>query len=206
MRKKITFVASVMVFALAAGVTGCAMHITMNPTSAAELPNKHIPCKVTLVIDSEFQNYHWQGFSGAELRGLYYDLGSASKNLFLEAFRLASDGVTVVESKPTYPVPGHSDVVLVVHPRITGFSEKHSLWIRNTDYYAEITYHVTVYGKTGKILLEKNYYAKGVAMGSTDVYRNYAAPAEKAMAQAIVTIIDDMRKMVSLQNSDYKVR
>lgn len=206
MRKIITFVASVMVFALAMGVMGCAMHITMNPTSSVELPNKHIPCKIILFIDSEFQNYHWQGFSGAELRGLDYDLGSTSKNLFLEAFRLASDGVKVVESKPTYPVPGHSDVVLVVHPRISGFSEKHSLWIRNADYYAEITYHITVYGKTGNILLEKDYCAKGVEMGSIDVYRNYAAPAEKAMAQAIVTIIDDISKLVSPQNSDYKVR
>jgi hypothetical protein len=57
------------------------MHITMNPTSAVELTKKPIPGKITLLIDSEFQNYHWQGFSGAELRGLDYDLGSASKNL-----------------------------------------------------------------------------------------------------------------------------
>lgn len=206
MRKIITVVASVMVFALAWGVTGCTMHITMNPTSTVELPNKHIPCRVILFIDSEFQNYHWQGFSGAELRGLDYDLGSASKNLFLEAFRLASDGVKIVETKPTYPVLGHSDVVLVVHPSISGFSEKHSLLIRNADYYAEITYHVTVYGKTGNILIEKDYYAKGIEMGSIDIYRNHAAPAEKAMAQAIVTIIDDISRLVSSMNSDYKLR
>lgn len=206
MSRAIRFVVTVMIVALATGVTGCTMHITMNPTSAVELTKKPIPGKITLLIDSEFQNYHWQGFSGAELRGLDYDLGSASKNLFIEVFRQASDGVTVVESMPTYPVPGRSGVVMVVHPRIGRFSEQHSLFIRNADYYAEITYHVTVYDKTGKIVLEKDFCAKGVEMGSIDLYRNYAAPAEKAMARAIVTIIDDISKLVSPQDADHKVQ
>jgi hypothetical protein len=196
MRRIITFVAAVMIFALAAGITGCGpMHLTMNPTSAVDLANKHIPCKIILFLDSEFQNYHWEGFSDAELRGLDYDLGSASKNLFVRAFTLASDGVTVVGSMPAYPVPGPNGIVLVVHPRIGRFSEKHSTFIRNANYYAEITYHVTIYDKTGKIVLEHDYSASGVEMGSIDVYRNYAAPAEKAMAQAIVTIIDDISKL-----------
>jgi hypothetical protein len=196
MRRIITFVAAVMIFALAAGVTGCGpMHLTMNPTSAVDLANKHIPCKIILFLDSEFQNYHWEGFSDAELRGLDYDLGSASKNLFVRAFTLASDGVTLVESMPTYPIPGPNDIVLVVHPRIGRFSEKHNLFIRNADYYAEITYHVTIYDKTGKIVLENDYTARGVQMGTINVPRNYAAPAEKAMAQAIMTIIDDISKL-----------
>jgi hypothetical protein len=193
MKRKITFVVAVMVVALVAGVTGCGpLHIAMNPSSEFELEKKHIPCKITLFMDSEFQNYHWQGFSDAELRGLDYDLGSASKNLFLDAFKRVSDGVTLAESRPKYPV---NDLVLVVHPRIGGFSEKHSLWIRNADYHAEITYHVTVYDKTGKIVLDNDYTARGVQMGTINVSRNYAAPAEKAMAQAIMTIIDDISKL-----------
>ena len=203
MRRTITFVAAIMVVTLGASVTGCTMHIAMNPASAVELANKNIPCKITLLMDNETQNYHWQGFSDAELRGLDYDLGSASRNLFLDAFKRASEGVTLVESRPTYPL---NDLVLVVHPRISRFSEKHSLWIRNANYYAEITYHITVYDKTGKIILEKDYSAKGVEFGSIDLYRNYAAPAEKAMAQAIENIIDDISKLWSSQNLENKAR
>jgi hypothetical protein len=198
MRRIITFAAAVIIFALAGGVTGCGpMHLTMNPTAAVDLADKHIPCKITLFLDSEFQNYHWEGFSGAELRALDYDLGSASKNLFIRAFTLASDGVTIVGSRPTYPIPGHSNMVLVVHPSIGRFSEEHNTFKRNANYYAEITYHVIVYDKTGQIVLENDYTARGVEMGSTNLYRNYAAPAEKAMTQAIVKIIDDLSKLQS---------
>lgn len=154
-------------------------------------------------MDNEFQNYHWQGFSDAELRGLDYDLGSASRNLFLDALKRVSDGVILVESSPIYPL---NDIVLVVHPRISRFSEKHSMLIRNANYYAEITYSVTVYDKTGKIILEKDYLAKGVEFGSIDVYRNYATPAEKAMAQAIENIIDDISKLGASQNLENKAR
>ena len=204
MKREVTFVVTAMVFALVAGVTGCGpLHITMNPSSEFELEKRHIPFNVTLFIDHDFQNYHWQGFSDAELRGLDYDLGAASKNLFLDAFKRVSDGVTLVESRPTYPV---NDLVLVVHPRIGGFSEKHSLWIRNADYHAEITYHVTAYDQTGKIVLENDYTARGVQMGTMNVPRNYAAPAEKAMAQAITKIIDDISKLGVSQNLDYETR
>ncbi|MEW6670990.1 MAG: hypothetical protein AB1427_04760 [Thermodesulfobacteriota bacterium] len=197
MSKTVTVVAAFMVAALAAGVTGCAsLHITMNPeVSESELATKHIPYHIILVIDSELESYHWQGFSDAELRNVDYDLGSASKDLFLKAFMLASKGVTLVKSRPTYSDAGRNDIVLVVHPRIGGFSEKHSLWIRNADYLAEIIYHVTVYDKTGKVLLEKVYSSRGVAMGSTNLYSNYGAPVERAMEQAIVAIIDDINKL-----------
>lgn len=196
MKKIILFMSAVMVVALAVGATGCTMHITMNPdVSAAGLAGKRIPGEITLFADSEFENYHWHGFSDAELSKLDYELGFASKNLFFEAFKIASNGVTVVESMPTYTDSGRNDLVLVVHPAIAGFNEKHSLWIRNADYYAEITYHVTVYDKAGKIVLENDYSARGVAMGGANVSRNYAAPAEKAMEQAIVTIIDDIKKL-----------
>lgn len=204
MKRIITFVVVVMFVALAAGVTGCGpLHITMNPLSEFELEKKHIPCKIILFIDRAFQNYHWEGFSNAEVRGLDYDLGSASKNLFGDAFKRVSDGVTLVEYMPSYPL---NDFVLIVHPRIGGFNEKHNLFKRNADYYAEITYHVTVYDKIGKIILENDYTARGVQMGTIDVHRNHAAPAEKAMVQAITMIIDDLSKRVSLQNSDCKAR
>jgi hypothetical protein len=203
MRRAITFVAAIIVLAVAAGVTGCTMHITMNPSSAAELANKNIPHKIILFIDNEFRDYHWQGFSDAELRGLDYDLGSASRNLFLDAFKRTSESVTLVESRPIYPL---NDLVLVVHPHINSFGEKHSLWIRNANYYAEITYHVTAYDKTGKIILEKDYSAKGVEFGTIDLYRNYATPAEKAMAHAIENIIDDISNLVSSQNLENKAR
>jgi len=197
MNKITTFLVAATFLALAAaGLTGCGpMHIAMNPTSELDLANRHIPCKITLFLDSEFQNYHWEGFSSAEVRGLDYGLGSASKNLFVRAFTLASDGFTLVESRPLFPLSNPDGIILVVHPRIGRFSETHNTFIRNANYYAEITYHVTVYDQAGKTVLENDYPARGVAMGSVDVYRNYAAPAEKAMAQAIVTIIDDISRL-----------
>lgn len=194
MNRIIRFMAAITVLAWAAGLTGCTMHVTMNPSSAAEFPNKAIPCKVVLYIDKAFRNYHWEGFSAAELSSLDYDLGSASRNLFMDAFKRASYSVAVVESMPAYPL---NDPVLVVHPAISGFNESHSLFIRNANYYAEITYHIRVYDKAGKMILEKDYSARGAEMGRTDAYRNYAAPAEKAMAQAIGDIIDDMSRNIN---------
>jgi len=193
----ISFIFVVILTALTAGVSGCTMTITMNPSVLViDEVKKNIPGKVTLFMDREFQNYHWQGFSGAELSGLDYALGQASKNLFLDAFRRAADGVTLVETMPA-PEPAGSGIVLVVRPVIGGFSEDHSVWIRNANYYAEITYHVIVYDRKGKIVLEKDYTAQGVAMGSIDVHRNHAAPAEKAMAAAVMKIIDDVSKLAS---------
>ncbi len=204
--KKTNVIAAVLFIALALGVSGCTLHLSMNPTSALDLGKKHIPCKIILLVDSDFQNYHWEGFSDAELQGLDYDLGSASKNLFVRAFTVASEGVTVVGAKPAFPVRGGSGIVLVVHPRIDKFSEKHNFFIRNADYYAEITYHVTVYDKTGKIVLENDYRAQGAEMGGIDLHRNYAAPAEIAMAQAVVSIIDAISKLGILQNSADQAR
>jgi len=184
---------------LVLGATGCStMRITMNPkTPANELAGKNIPFKVALLIDSEFANYHWFGKSGAEMSKLDYDLGSASKSLFLEAFMLVSKGVILVDSKPPYSDPSRSDIVAVVQPRITRFSERHSAMLRVANYYSEITYHVTVYDKTGKSILDKDYPAKGVARGHATLSpgSNYGAPAEKAMAQALVAIIDDISKL-----------
>ena len=188
--------ATIMVVTLVACTTGCTMHITMRPeVSSDKLTNRLIPCKIVLFIDSEFKNYHWHGFSDAELRSLDYDLGSASKDLFLDALTRVSNEVTLVESRPTYADLVHEGIILVVHPSIVGFRETHSLWIRNADYYAEITYHVTAFDKSDKIILENDYSAEGVAMGGTNLYLNYAAPAERAMEQVIMTIIDEISKL-----------
>lgn len=200
MNKAKTFAVTWMFAALAAAVSGCGpMHIAMNPASALDPAGRHVPCKITLLLDREFQNYHWEGFSRADLRGLDYDLGSASKNLFIRAFTLASDGVTVVESRPSFPVLDTAGIVLVVHPRISGFAEKHNAFKRNADYYAEITYQIKVYDKTGRVVLENDYTAGSAQMGGIDVYRNHAAPAEKAMAQAVMKIIDDIGRLTLLQ-------
>lgn len=186
---------------LTACLTGCATRISMNPSSMLELPRQHLPCTIVLFMDQEFHTYRWQKFSAAELSTLSYDLGSASKNIFLEAFKQMSDDLTIVESPPAYPLSGRHRVVLVIEPRISAFDEKHSPFIRNADYRADITYRVTACDKTGKVILEKDYFAQGVAMGSTDVYRNFAAPVEKAMAQAVAAIIEDIRRLVLSQNA-----
>jgi len=58
---------------------------------------------------------------------------------------------------------------------------------------------LTLYDKTGKIVLEKDYSARGAEMGNIDVYRNHAAPAEKAMAQAVLKIMDDISRLAILK-------
>ncbi|HLZ17976.1 MAG TPA: hypothetical protein VKO67_00110 [Smithellaceae bacterium] len=201
MKKAITLAVGVIVAALAVSFTGCTMHITMNPSSVSDMEYGRIPGRIILFMDSEFRNYHWQGFSDAELKGLDYDLGSASRNHFYDAFRRASDQVTVVEKLPAFPVAAQDGMVLVVQPRIGGFSEKHNLFIRNADYDATITYHVIVYDKAGRIILEKDYTATGSETGGMDVYRNYAAPAEIAMARTVKTILADISKLASMQKA-----
>lgn len=176
--------------ALLAGLTGCSLNLAMSPlVSSAELGGRQLPYKVALVLDDEFKSYRWHGFSGAEMAKLHYDLGSASKDLFLMAFGLVADEVVLVEIPPPYSEPERSAIAIAVRPRIAGFSERHSLWIRNADYYAEITYHVTVYDHSGRTILDQDFSAEGVAMGWSDLNRNYEAPVEKAMEQAIGKIV-----------------
>jgi len=189
----------VTVAALVLGATGCStMRITMSPKApAAELANKRIPLTVGLLMDSEFVNYHWYGTSGAEMSKLDYDLGTASKSVFLETFMLVSKAVRLVDAKPPYADPGLNDVVIVVKPTIAGFSEEHSAWLRVVNYYSEITYHVSVYDKTGKVVLDKDYKVKGVARGQATVSpgSNYAAPAADAMSKALVEIVGDISQL-----------
>lgn len=182
--------------ALFAGLSGCSLNLTMSPmVSSAELGGRQIPHKIALLLDDEFASYQWHGFSDAEMAKLHYDLGRASKDLFLMAFRLAADEVVLVETRPPFPEPDRHDIAIVVQPRIAGFSERHSLWIRNANYYAEITYHVTVYDQSGRTILDQDYSAEGAAMGWTDLNRNYEAPVEKAMEQVIVKIVDDVSRL-----------
>lgn len=207
MNRTIPFVAFVIFAALASGVMGCSpLRISMNPTATMEPAARHIPCTIILFLDNDFRHYRWEGFSKAELRGLSYDLGSASMNLFVRAFTQAADHVAVVTGRPEFPLSAGGDIVLVVYPRIGAFSEEHHAFIRNADYVAEITYRVTIYDKTGRIVLENDYRARAAQMGDADVYRNFAAPAEKAMAKAALRIIDDIGKLQPLRNPDDQAR
>lgn len=200
MKKAITLAVAALVVTLASCFTGCTMHITMNPSSVSDMEYGRIPGKTILVMDKEFTNYRWEGFSSAELRGLNYDLGTASKNLFHDAFRRASKEVVITENKPAFPITDSENIILVVQPRIVGFSEKNNPFIRNTDYQATITYHIIVYDKTGKIILEKDYTETGAEMGTIDIYRNYAAPAEKAMARTLKVMMTDINKLAVSAN------
>ena len=198
MKRAVTLACAVSVAALALCFTGCTLHITMNPSSATDMEYGRIQGQIILVMDSEFTKYHWEGFSVGELRGLDYDLGGASKNLFSDAFRRTSASVSVVETRPAFPITGSEGIILVVQPRIGGFSEKNNPFIRNANYYVTITYHVIVCDKIGKVLLQKDYTETGVEMGTIDLYRNYAAPAETAMARAVRAMIADIGKLASV--------
>jgi hypothetical protein len=186
-----------------AGLTLCSMgcstmRISMNPkVQPADLANRHIPYKVALLMDNEFQNYHYFGTSGAEMSKLDYDLGSASKSVFMEAFMVVSKAVTFVEARPPYADPNRSDIAIVIQPRITGFNESHSAFLRLADYHANISYHVWVYDKTGRTVLDKDYSTFGVVQGQATQSpgSNYAAPAEVAMSQAVVALIDDIIRL-----------
>lgn len=175
---------------------GCTtMKVSMNPkVPAEELATKRIPVKVGLYMDTEFINYHWQGTSNAEMSKLDYDLGSASKSLFLETFMRVSKSMMLVDKKPPYAPQEQIDVSIVIEPHIALFSEDHSAILRIADYTAHIEYKVIVYDKQGNILLDKTYKADGVAKGQATVSpsSNYAAPAEIAMAKIVVMIVDDL--------------
>lgn len=179
------------------GLTGCStMYVKMTPKApAGELAGKKLPVKVGLLMDGEFQNYHWKGMSKAEMSKLDYDLGSASRGLFLESFMLVSDGIALVDAMPPYSDADKKDVAIVVSPKIASFSEKHNPMVRIANYHAEITYHVTVYDSAGKVLLDKDYSGQGDVKGVATISpaSNYAAPAEVAMGNAIVAIVKDIR-------------
>lgn len=197
--QKLSYTFYVVIAVVVFFLDGCTtIRVTMNPKAPSdELIGGKIPVKVALYMDTEFQNYHWHGQSNAEMSKLNYDLGSASKSLFLESFMLVSKAVVLVNSAPPYSDVDKSDISVVVRPRIVSFSEKHSPVLRIADYHAEITYHVTVYGKNGKVIIEKDYNAIGVVAGNATVSpgSNYAAPAEKAMSNAVVKIIKDISNL-----------
>lgn len=185
-------------------LTGCStMYIKMTPrVPSAKLAGKKIPVKVGLLMDTEFQGYHWYGRTDAELWSkLDYDLGSASKRLFTESFMLVSKAVVLVDTRPPYSDPDKQDIAVVVKPKIAAFSEKHSLWWRHVDYHADITYHITIYGSNGEVLLDRDYSAPGVVRGVQTSgpgdlpVDNYAAPAIMAMEIAVVNIIEDICKL-----------
>ena len=90
--KSIERIVAIMLLGCVVCLTGCStMYVKMTPNApAADLAGEKIPLRVGLLMDGEFQNHHWKGMSKAEMSKLDYDLGSASKGLFLESFMLVS--------------------------------------------------------------------------------------------------------------------
>jgi len=199
MKRRDILTVVILVFLTTVVLAGCTtMKISMNPkVPIEELTSKRIPIKVGLYMDTEFQGYHWKGTSGAEMSKLDYDLGSASKSLFLETFMRVSKSVVLVDRKPPYASQDGIDVTIVIEPHITKFSERHSAILRVADYSAQIEYKVIVYDRKGNVLLDRIYQADGVVRGRAthSPGSNYAAPAEIAMAKAIVMVVDDISKL-----------
>lgn len=197
--KSIERIVAVVLLSCVVCLTGCStMYIKMTPKApTADLAEKKIPVRIGLLMDGEFQNYHWKGMSKAEMSKLDYDLGSASKGLFLESFMLVSDAVTLVDATPPYSDADKKNIAIVVKPNIASFREKHHPMLRIANYHAEITYHVTVYDSRGKVLLDKDYVGHGDVKGVRTISpaSNYAAPAEEAMGAVVVAIVKDIREL-----------
>jgi len=176
-------------------LSGCAMHIKMNQSlNEVNIGDKHINARVGLFLDNTFSDYHWHGNNVAEMSKMDYELGAASKNLFLEAFMRLCTSVTLVNAEPPYVEPDKKDITIVVKPAIIGFSEDHSAILRVANYTASITYHVKVTGAQGETLIDRDYTGTGVAKGEATYSpaSNYAAAAEKAMTAALSAIIGDI--------------
>lgn len=179
-------------------LSGCAMHVKMNPILAqVNIQDKHINAKVGLYLDETFSNYHWQGNNVAEMSKMDYELGAASKSLFLEAFLRVAASVVLVNGDPPYAEAEKKDIAIVVRPAIVRFAEDHSAILRIANYTATITYHVTVRDATGAVLLDRDFAATGVAKGEATYSpaSNYAAAAEKAMTTALSEIIEAVAKL-----------
>jgi len=179
------------------GLSGCStMKIAMNPKVPADITTR-LPYGVGLYLTPEFERYHWHGTSKAEGRGLDYDLGSASKALFLETFLRLARGAMLVGRKPPDDNPGEPAAAIVIEPKIVGFGEEHSAFWRIAAYTAHIEYRTVVYDRTGAVLLDKVYRGDGEARGARtlDPTGNYAAPADIAMSRAIAALFRDLTQL-----------
>lgn len=179
-------------------LSGCGtIQVSMSPLiSNAELGGRSIPARVGLLMDSEFANLHWHGFTGAEMAKLDYDLGSASRDILRDTLTRVATGVELVEKRPPYAANGQHDLALVVEPHFVQFAEGHSLWIRNGDFTAHLEYQVIVYDKRGNVLSDRIYKADARQRGSMDPRESlgsrYGAPAGLALEKIVLMIVDDL--------------
>lgn len=199
MYKKSSLIAVVFCVILAVLISGCStMVIKLNPKVPLEaLQGKRIPYKVSLYMDSQFQEYRFQEHNGAEMSEMDYELGAAAKSLMIETFMRISDGAIIVDKKPPYSPTDKVQATIVIEPHFVAFSENHNAFVRIANYYAAVEFHVTVYDINGNTVLDKNYKGEGNVQGKRTVSpaNNYAAPAEVAMSNVIVSLVDDINKL-----------
>jgi len=187
------------------GLSSCApytVNIAMNP----QVPNDirvRLPFTVGLYLSPEFEMYHWRESDVKNQRTLDYDLGSASKALFLQTFMDMTREIRMVSRKPPYIGPDEPAVAIVIEPQIVGFGQEHPAYFI---YLAHIEYRVIVYDRTGAILLDKIYRGDGEAQGEIERYMasdlnfiimtyNFAAPAKIAMSRAIAALLNDVSQL-----------
>jgi hypothetical protein len=185
--------------AAAAVVAGCGtMNIAMTPAPPSEqIGDQRLPIVVGLYFDDAFQNYHWQASGKGDLADRDFDLGAASKSLFLETFTLLTRSVALVNGKPPDPAVLRSGAALVIWPRITGFAPDQSAVLGVGDYSASITYSVTAYDRKGNEVLNKDYVGRGTASGEakTTPTRIQAVAPERAMTNAMAQLVEDIKKL-----------
>ena len=126
-----------------------------------------------------------------------YDLGSASKALFLETFLRLARGAVVVDRKPPYRGPAEPAVAIVIEPQITGFDVDQPRVSWTPSYLAHIEYRAIVYNRAGVVLLDKIYRGDGETRGTgnKDLAGDYATTAAIAMSVAVAAIVKDVSQL-----------
>jgi hypothetical protein len=172
------------------------MNIAMNPQVPTDITGR-LPFAVGLYLSPDFEMCHWREYDVGYICTLEYDLGSASKALFLQAFLDMAREIQWVNRKPPYTGPDEPAVAIVIEPQIVGFGEAHSFGFRFAPFIAHIAYRAIVYDRTGAVLLDKIYRGDGEARGviaNTDA-ANFAAPVAIAMSRAIAALLNDVSQL-----------
>jgi len=188
-----------LIFALivsAPGLMGCPSATTTKITMSPKIPGDvtgRVPFSVGLYLTPEFETNHQHvgplGFGGSSYI-LDYDLGSASKALFIETFMRIARGVLLVNGRPPYGGQDIPAVAIVIEPSIVGFGQEHpAYWI----YSAHIEYRAIIYDRTGAVLLDRVYRGDGDQGAKTySPDSSNAAVAGKAMTRAIAELVKDV--------------
>jgi hypothetical protein len=196
--KKIIILASILAISMFI-IIGCApMIIKLSPEIPVSiLSGRHLPYRVALYMDNQFQEYHFTEQNNAEMSSMDYELGSAAKSLLIETFMRISQGVLLATHKPPYTQDDNMDATIVIEPHFASFSEEHSAILRTAEYTAHLEFNVIVYDKDGKIVNEKLYQADGAAKGQATYSpaSNYAKPAEIALGNLLVLMVDDINAL-----------